>query len=500
MESKRTKILLTGATGTMGQAGLREIHARKERFDITLLVRPSRKNRKLMESYSNCDNVRIVWGDLCNYDDVLRAVEGADYVLHVGGMVSPAADHYPKATLRVNTLAARNIVRAVKAQPDPDSVKVVYIGSVAQTGDRQAPLHWARTGDPIAPSVFDYYAISKCLAERIFAESGLKYWVSLRQSGILYAGILRNIDPIMFHVPIREVLEWATVEDSGRLLANICEEGVPEDFWRKFYNIGSGAEYRLTNYRFEQLLLKNSLGLLPEKLFASNMFATRNFHGQWYLDSDRLEEILHFRANIPIEEYFAGLKKQLPWFFSLAKFAPACIMRLFLRYLAHHKRFGTLGWLRNDDKAHIAAYFGSREEWARIPDWKRLADFSLASEADALRLNHGYDEQKSSAELNIEDMQQAATFRGGKCLSKTMEEGDLDTPLEWECARGHRFKTTPNVILRGGHWCPECFSKLWQYDAEAKCNPFFAQLWLKHHAGENNDYSNSVIEIADHIK
>ncbi|MBO5234603.1 MAG: NAD(P)-dependent oxidoreductase, partial [Alistipes sp.] len=251
----------------------------------------------------------------------------------------------------------------------------------------------------------------------------------------------------------------------------------------------------LTNYRFEQLLLKNSLGLPPEKLFASNMFATRNFHGQWYLDSDRLEEILHFRAGTPVEEYFAGLQKQLPWFFALARYVPAIFMRLFLRYLAHHKRFGTLGWLRNDDKEHIAAYFGSREEWEKTPDWKTLADFKLANEEDAVRLNHGYDEQKDLSKLNIDDMQQAATFRGGKCLSPTMTEGDLHTPLEWECACGHRFTTSPTVVLLGGHWCPECFSKPWQYDAEAKRNPFFAQLWLAHHKGENNDYSESIIDI-----
>ena len=390
----------------MGQAGLREIYARRDRFDLTLLVRPSRQSRRILKEYINNEHIRIVWGDLRNYEDVLRAVEGADYVLHVGGMVSPLADHYPETTLRTNTLAAQNIVRAVKAQPDPDSVKVVYIGSVAQTGDRQAPLHWARTGDPIAPSVYDYYAISKCLAELAFAESGLKYWVSLRQSGILYAGILRNIDPIMFHVPIREVLEWATVEDSGRLLANVCEESVPESFWGKFYNIGSGAEYRLTNYRFEQLLLlKNSLGLPPEKLFASNMFATRNFHGQWYLDSDKLDEILHFRANTPVEVYFAEMRKQLPWFFALAKCVPAGVMRLFLRCLAHHKKFGTLGWLRRDDKPHIAAYFGSREAWQQIPDWATLADFELAGREDAVRLDHGYDEQKNLTELDLADMQ-----------------------------------------------------------------------------------------------
>ena len=31
--------------------------------------------------------------------------------------------------------------------------------------------------------MFDYYAVSKIAAERYVIESGLKYWVSLRQTG-----------------------------------------------------------------------------------------------------------------------------------------------------------------------------------------------------------------------------------------------------------------------------------------------------------------------------
>ena len=42
------------------------------------------------------------------------------------------------------------------------------------------PIHWGRVGDPIKPSMFDYYAVSKVAAERYVIESGLKYWVSLR--------------------------------------------------------------------------------------------------------------------------------------------------------------------------------------------------------------------------------------------------------------------------------------------------------------------------------
>ncbi len=473
----KKRIFLTGVTGVMGTATLNELLSRGDKFDITVLVRDTKHNRQKMERYG--DKIRVIWGDLMNYDDVLKGVSGADYVLHIGGMVSPSADYKPKSVLRVNVTAAENVVKAVKAQPNSNNIKVAYIGSVAQTGDRREPLHWARTGDPIFPSMFDYYAISKCRAERIFVESGLKYWVSLRQSGILYPAILKNMDPIMFHVPIRGVLEWATVEDSGRLMANLCEDGLPEEFWCKFYNIGSGEEYRLTNYDFECYLLSCINCPAPEKIFDVKWFATHNFHGQYYLDSDKLEEYLHFRANIPIAEYFKQMASTLPKFYKLAKIAPAFVIKPFMRMIASDKIFGTLGWLKSNNEERIKAYFGSREEREKIGSWAEMSDIHLAGEEEAERLSHGYDESKPLAELDIEDMRQAAEFRGGKCLSATMIKSDLSTKLEWECAFGHRFSASPALVLLGGHWCDECLSAPWNFDEQAKRNPFLAQVWNK---------------------
>ena len=473
----KKRVFLTGATGVMGGATLNELLSRGDKFDVAVLVRDTKRNRQKMAKYG--DKISVVWGDLLNYDDVLKGVSGADYVLHIGGMVSPSADYKPKSVMKVNVAAAENVVKAVKAQPNSDEIKVAYIGSVAQTGDRREPLHWARTGDPICPSIFDYYAISKCRAERIFAESGLKHWVSLRQSGILYPAILKNMDPIMFHVPIRGVLEWATVEDSGRLMANLCEDGLPEEFWCKFYNIGSGEEYRLTNYDFERYLLGCINCPAPEKIFDVKWFATHNFHGQFYLDSDRLEEYLHFRANIPVGEYFKQMASTLPWFYKLAKVAPAFLIKPFMRRIAEDETFGTLGWLKSNNEPRIKACFGSREEREKIGSWAEMSDIRLTGMAEAERLSHGYDESKPLSELDIEDMRQAAEFRGGKCLSDSMIKGDLATKLEWECAFGHRFEASPTLVLLGGHWCEECMPAPWRFDEQAKCNPFFAQVWNK---------------------
>lgn len=495
---KKTTVALTGASGNMGFQGFLELYARKYRHNIVLLLRNSEKNRKKFMPYMNDPAVKIVWGDLTNYEDVLQMVNGADYVLHVGGMVSPAADYYPRKTIKTNVAAAENIVRAVKAQPDPDAVKVVYIGTVAETGDRNPPIHWARTGDPIKISVYDHYAISKVKAEAVFAESGLRYWVSLRQSGILYPAILKNMDPIMFHVPINGVLEWATVEDSGRLLANVCEPDVPDSFWRKFYNIGSGKEYRITNYEFEEYLL-GALGLpSPKKLFEASWFILRNFHGQWYADSDKLEEILHFRANIPIKKYFADMAKNVPAYYRACKVLPSFLgsaigaaAKPFMKKIAQTELYGTLHWKATHNKDRISAYYGTEEDWNKIGTWD---DVKIERPTETVTLlDHGYDESKPDSELDIEDMRKAAAFRGGECLSETMVKGDLFTPLKWKSARGNEFEMSPNLVLKGGHWCPEELPWPWDYDTEAKINPFFAQVWYPLHSKDENNFYDETI-------
>ncbi len=507
----KTTVFLTGATGTMGWAGLQELLAHKEENDyvIRILARPSETNKKKLAKYA--DEIEIIWGDLTNYDDILRGVSGSDIVLHVGGMVSPQADYKPRATRKVNLTAAEYLRDAILAQEKQP--KLVYIGSVAQMGDRREPLHWGRAGDPICVSAYDHYGLTKALAERILTDSGIKTWVSLRQSGILYPAILKNYDPIMFHVPIRGVLEWATVEDSGRLLEHVCRADVPEEFWNRYYNIGSGNDYRISNYEFECLLL-DAIGCpRPEKIFNANWFTTRNFHGMWYIDGDKLEEYLHFRANVPIKEYFAQMakSKQVPAMIrfagatKIAKLFPHCV-KLAMRAMANKAVHGTQTWIKNKEQLRISAYYGSLEQYKAIPDWQHF-DLSHNSE-EAILMGHGYDETKPMSEFTLEDMQKAAEFRGGKCLTQasqlTAQDSIWDTQLEWQCAEGHTFKASPRLVLLGGHWCPECFPypyadvenpRPWAWDKEAKRNPFFAQLWSPlHDASEDNVYDHHVFD------
>src|SRR6056297_3180005 len=195
MIMEKETVFLTGASGSMGGVAFKELLKRKEKFNITLLLRPSKKNKKAFKKYEGethppvgekavveKDGIKIIWGNIIDYEDVLKCVTGADYVLHPGALISPEADHKPRTTWATNYGGTTNNIKAIKEQPNRDEIKFVYIGSIAMYGDRLPPVHKIRVGDPIYPSVFDYYCLSKIAAERAVIESGLKYWASIRQT------------------------------------------------------------------------------------------------------------------------------------------------------------------------------------------------------------------------------------------------------------------------------------------------------------------------------
>ncbi len=454
-------VFLTGGTGTMGWESFKELYKKKDRFNIRLLARPSRKNKKLLAKYLQDPAITVIWGDLTSYEEVLEATKGSDIILHLGGMVSPAADYFPKKTLKVNVLATENVVKAALAQPNKDEIKLVYIGSVAEYGCRMEDLKWGRTGDPMRASAFDMYSVSKCKAEKLVIDSGLKNWVVLRQTGILYPEIMSVVNPTIFHVPLRGVLEWVTVEDSARLMANIVEPTLPVEFWNRIYNVSSGEQYRMSNYEFEVRLLEKVNMPGVEKIFEPQWFATQNFHGMWYTDADILEDYLHFRENVPVDEYFEKLKSKLPWFYSLISLVPSPPIKWFMRALAYEKGMGTQNWVKNHREKFLA-YYGSEENYKTIRTWEDIVPGYMEknlekaiANGDVRVLDHGYDESISIYELTAEQVRAAADFRGGKFLSKNVT-GEKGTIYEWECEHGHRFSASLEFVLLAGGWCTHC--------------------------------------------
>ncbi|MDO5744436.1 MAG: NAD(P)-dependent oxidoreductase [Micrococcaceae bacterium] len=471
--AKKT-VFLTGATGSMGSATLLELAGRLDRFNIVILAQRSLRSRAALRRYAKMPGIRIVWGDLRDYSSVLECVNGADYVLHAAAIISPAADRDPVATEQVNVGSISNILAAIREQPDPDAVRLVTVGSVAMTGSRLPPQHWGRVGDPIAPALGDHYAVSKIEAERLVVESGLAHWVSLRQTFICIPRLLSLLHPILFHQPVNTAFEFVTARDSGLMMANACESWVDEGFWRRVYNIGGGDDCRVGYIEYLDRVF-NSFGLgATAELFERSWFALRNFHCQWYLDSDVLEGHLHFQRD-GFNDYLAQVAAEAPWYLKagLARIVPSRLVRVLLMKRIARRPEGPFHWIETGDGELIEAFFGSRAEWESIPGWDR----EIPAPGPPQPLSHGFNDELPDVEIGLVHARSAAGFRGGECRAKTLETGDLYTPVPWRCAFGHDFTATGYLVLRAGHWCPDCEAPPWNFDRIAAANPFFAQVW-----------------------
>ncbi len=519
-------VLITGASGSMGSEVLKAVMA-AGKFKGLVILRKKPQNERLKQELDKRYGSRaeVFFGDLSSINDCVKVVGKSDYIINCAAVIPPASDIDPGSAEKVNHLGVRNLVQAIEAEKNPDEKKYVHIGSIAEYGNRFFPVHWGRVGDPLLSSPYDYYAVTKIKGERCVVESAVKHWVSLRQSGILYDGVLLNNlkGGLMFHTCWNTFIEWSTARDSGRLIANLVrmdDEGLlPSSFWQKCYNIGNGAGARVTGYetldRGFQLM-----GRSARDVFRPHWNSARNFHCFWYLDSDELNNILDFRTE-SFEDFFAGLSRKLRYF-RLGKFFPGLIRKYVIERL-HQDANAPMYWINHNIEGRISAFYGSREAFEQIPrNWAEyklvpsgpLKDISTAELLDlrgrteltpeeiafisdneyrgknrAVILSHGYDENKADSDLGLADMQGAAKFRGGKCLAQSMARGDLRTKLTWECHNGHLFEATPYTVIKAGFWCAECCEPVpWNFDALAKKVPYFAQAWYNSHGPEEDNF------------
>jgi nucleoside-diphosphate-sugar epimerase len=479
--SKKT-VFLTGASGSMGGEALKELLLRKSRFNIILLLLPGAREKRLYRKYKKEPGIKIIWGDITGYEDVFQGVQEADYVLNAAAIISPAADHHPELAWKVNYQGVLNIIQAIQAVPDgANRIKFVNMASVAMTGDRRGKNRLGRVGDPLKPSLFDIYSLTKIAAERALIESGLKYWVSLRMSYIAIPNTLSLLDPIMFHQPLDTYGDLITKRDAGYMIANACEDNVPEEFWGRVYNASGGPPARFYYEEYLRDVMK-LVGLGDyRKIMERNWFCLKNFHCQYYEDSEVLNHYLKHQRD-SMQDHYRQIIQALPFFLKifrglrLGKIIPPVLIKYLVMKPMACQSEGPLGWIRGNNTARVKAFYGSTERFNAITDWEnQISEVSEEPE----RLNHGYNETKPEGELNLADMQKAAQFRGGECLAENMKTGDLRSKLPWRCAFGHEFTASPYLVLKTGHWCPECMPPPWNYDQIAKYNPFFAQVWDK---------------------
>jgi UDP-N-acetylglucosamine 4,6-dehydratase len=107
-------LLITGGTGSFGNAVLQRF-LNTEIKEIRVFSRDEKKQEDMRIELKN-SKVKFYIGDIRNYDSILSAMNGVDFVFHAAALKQvPSCEFYPMEAVRTNILGTENVLNAAFA-------------------------------------------------------------------------------------------------------------------------------------------------------------------------------------------------------------------------------------------------------------------------------------------------------------------------------------------------------------------------------------------------
>jgi len=105
-------ILVTGGTGTFGQAFVRTLLDKSNAKRVIVFSRDELKQFEMQQTY-NDPCMRYFIGDVRDGERLIEAMDGVDYVIHAAAMKQvPAAEYNPMECIKTNIHGAENVIKA----------------------------------------------------------------------------------------------------------------------------------------------------------------------------------------------------------------------------------------------------------------------------------------------------------------------------------------------------------------------------------------------------
>ena len=286
-------------------------------FDV-----PWDRNRKKSRAFSS--RIELAWGDIRDLNDVQRALDGQEVVIHLAAIIPPHSNTDPDLARAVNVGGTENVLAALRAMPVP--ARLIYTSSLALFGPTQHLAPPRTTNDPIQPT--DAYTHHKAECERLITSSELE-WSIFRLAAVLPLDILNGVDPFMFEVPLSDRIETIHPDDVGLALANGVRS---EEIWGSILLVGGGPGCQIDGHQMiERTLEAVGIGMLPARAFT-----TTPFHTDW-LDTSESQRLLGYqRSNF--EDYVNQVRALLGWRRHVIRLASPLVRRWMLARSPYYRQ------------------------------------------------------------------------------------------------------------------------------------------------------------------
>lgn len=107
----RKKLLITGGTGSFGNAVLRK-YLRSDIAEIRIFSRDEKKQDDMRHEYRD-DRIKYYIGDVREPHGLASALRGVDYVFHAAALKQvPSCEFYPVEAVRTNVMGTHNLLNA----------------------------------------------------------------------------------------------------------------------------------------------------------------------------------------------------------------------------------------------------------------------------------------------------------------------------------------------------------------------------------------------------
>jgi UDP-N-acetylglucosamine 4,6-dehydratase len=126
MEIINKTLLITGGTGSFGNAVLHRFLHTDHFSEIRIFSRDEKKQDDMRNQLNN-DKLKFYIGDVRDYASVERAMRGVDYVFHAAALKQvPSCEFFPLEATKTNVFGTQNVIDAAVAN---DVAKVICLST-----------------------------------------------------------------------------------------------------------------------------------------------------------------------------------------------------------------------------------------------------------------------------------------------------------------------------------------------------------------------------------
>ena len=112
---KNKTLLITGGTGSFGNAVLKKFINTDHFSEIRIFSRDEKKQDDMRNLYKN-EKIKFYIGDVRDYSSIERAMRGVDYVFHAAALKQvPSCEFFPVEATKTNVFGTQNTIDAAAA-------------------------------------------------------------------------------------------------------------------------------------------------------------------------------------------------------------------------------------------------------------------------------------------------------------------------------------------------------------------------------------------------